>query len=90
MKILKLFPLDPDSSDWRCSTHKGVAIVRADNEDQARDIARDNLNAIAKQESSCEKTPSSPWTNEEVVGCVPLDDSPYSIDGPPKLLEPTE
>jgi hypothetical protein len=37
--IYRLSPLDHADPSWAASTHKGKCIVRANSEDQARDLA---------------------------------------------------
>jgi hypothetical protein len=36
MRIWTLSPLDTSARDWEASTYRGVAIVRAKNEDEAQ------------------------------------------------------
>ena len=88
MIIWKLSPLvDFDSVDWCCSSHKGDAIVRAKDEEEARDIAFKHFFSLAEKVSSCQETPRSPWNDSTVVKCIELDNSNYSTDGPAELLE---
>ena len=88
MKIWKLTPINLDFAGWCCSNYKGVAIVRAKNEEEARDIAKWKFWSLAEKISSAQETPSSPWDNPAVVECTELLNSNYPKDGPAELLEP--
>ena len=88
MKIWKLIPVDLDFHGWCGSSYKGEAIVRARNEEEARDIASLNFRIFAQKDSPAQQTPSSPWINHAVVKCEELENSKYSTDGPSELLEP--
>ena len=88
MKIWKLSPLGLDFAGWCCSCHKGDAIVRAEDEEEARNIANQRFLILAEKVSSCQETPHSPWKDSSVVKCIELDNSKYSTDGPAGLLEP--
>ena len=39
MPVYRLVPIDPRDPNWRASTHRGVAVVRAGSEEQARSSA---------------------------------------------------
>jgi len=87
MKIWKLSPLDLDFAGWCCSTYQGDAIVRAEDEEEARNIATQNFGILAEKVPGSE-TPLNPWNDSTIVKCIELDNSNYSTDGPAKLLEP--
>lgn len=88
MKIWKLSPINLDFAGWCCSTYKDDVIIRAEDEEKARDIATQNFGIFAKKVSSTQETPRSPWNDSTVVKCIELSNSKYSIEGPAKLLEP--
>ncbi len=90
MKIWKLTPINPDFAGWCCSCYKGDAIVRAEDPDKAREIVALRFLELTEKTSSCQKTPSSPWYDPAVVECIELDNSKYSKDGEPELLEPKD
>ena len=87
MKIWKLSPIDLDFAGWCYSCFKGDAIVRAENEKEARKIAALNLGNFTKKTSGSQETPSSPWDKTNVVKCSELSNSNYSTDGQAELLE---
>ena len=88
MKIWRLSPLNPNFAGWCCSRYQGDAIVRAEDEEKARDIAYRHFWSLAEKVSPCQETPRSPWKDSSVVKCIELDNSKYSTDGPAELLEP--
>ena len=88
MKIWKLSPLDLNFAGWRYSEHKGDAIVRAEDEKEARDLAVRHFSSMAEKVSPCQETPRSPWDNSSVVECIELDNSEYPTDGLAKVLKP--
>jgi len=88
MKIWKLSPLDLSFHGWRNSDYQRDAIVRAEDEKKAREIATQHFFGFAKKVSSSQETPRSPWDDSTVVKCIELDNSKYSTDGPAGLLEP--
>ena len=85
MKIWKLTPINPDFAG---SSYNGDAIVRAEDAGKAREIVALRFLELTEKTSSCQKTPSSPWDDPAVVECIELDNSKYSKDGEPELLEP--
>jgi len=87
MKIWKLSPLDIDFAGWCFSIHKGDAIVRAEDEEEARNIATQHFRIAAKKVPG-QETPLNPWNYSTVVKCIELDNSKYSTDDPAGLLEP--
>ena len=90
MKIWKLSPIDPDSPDWCNSDYQGVAIIRAEDEREARDIADHAFRGLPEKVSPCQKTPSSPWGDSAVTKCIELKDSEYDTKGLAKVLEPKD
>ena len=88
MKIWNLSPLDIHFAGWCCSRYQGDAIVRAEDEEEARNIATQHFGILAKKVSSSQETPRSPWNDSTVVKCIELGNSKYSTDGPAELLEP--
>ena len=90
MKIWKLSPIDLDFAGWCCSDYQGDAIVRAEDEEEARDIATQHFSILAEKISSSQETPRSPWNDSTVVKCIELSNSNYSTDGLAKLLKPMD
>lgn len=90
MPIWKLTPIDIHSDEWELSTYKGVVIVRAKDEDAARDTATYKF-AIAGARHTTPHTLHNPWSNPSLVQCVHLEaDSSWIADGPPAVLDPAD
>ena len=87
MKIWKLSPHDLSFPGWRNSDYQGDAVVRAEDEKEARNIAASHFWSLSEQVSSCQKTPCSPWDDPAAIECIELDNSDYPIDGLAGLLE---
>lgn len=88
MKIWKLSPLDLNSPDWCNGNYQDDAIIRAEDEKEARKIAVLRFFSLAIKNGPCQETPLSPWDDSSVVKCIELDNSEYSTDGPAKVLKP--
>jgi hypothetical protein len=87
MPIWKLEPVNPDSEHWAASTYKGTAIVRAANEDRAREVATGAL-GIAAPIPASHRTLYSPWQQADVVRCSRLQGRQFPEDGPEGILDP--
>ena len=87
MHIWKLSPLDMSTRDWESSTYRGVAIVRAKNEEEARQCAMRRF-SIAVERNPKEDLRLCPWTQGELVLCQELFDSQYQATGETTVLEP--
>ena len=87
MKIWKLSPLDLDFAGWCCSDYKGDITIRAEDEEEARNIATQRYGSATVKVPG-QETPTNPWNDSTVVKCIELDNSNYSTDGPAELLEP--
>ena len=90
MKIWKLSPIDLGFADWCYSSYQNEAIVRAEDEKKAREIATLVFSNYTEKKSGSQETPRSPWDNSKVVKCIKLDNSNYPTDGPAELLEPAD
>jgi len=87
MQLWKLSVVQPDSDDWRFSTYKGSAIIRASDELSARDLAT-NIFGIACKSIVGQPSPNIPWGQESLVSCEPFESNEYDIDGPEAVLYP--
>jgi hypothetical protein len=88
MPVHRLVPIDPKDPDWRASTHRDVAVVRAGSEEQARSPVAEAFDA----------TPAKPWPGAKVatplrrrsrgVRAGVIRDQLYRSEGPAGILEP--
>jgi hypothetical protein len=87
MPVYRLVPLEPDDPEWRASAHRGAAVVRARDEDEARRLAsRAFARRVARQEGDV--VLGSLWRQPYAVKAEPLGDGPYAAEGPAAILEP--
>ena len=88
MPIWKLSPIDLKAEEWKRSMHKGDAIIRAQNEEEARDVATSCFDQFARDTT---RTLLCPWPNPALVQCIQLEsDSSWEADGPPAVLDPAD
>ncbi len=81
MPIWKLEPINPDDDHWGASTYNGPLIVRAADEDIARELA------TAEYRIGTEK---SPWLYAWLTNIIRIEDSEYDEDAPDTILGPEE
>ena len=88
MHIWKLSPIDLQDEEWKRSIHKGDVIIRAQNEEEARDVAMSHFDQFA---GNTTQTLLCPWPNPALVQCVQLEaDGSWETDGPPAVLDPAD
>jgi hypothetical protein len=87
MPIWKLTPINLNDRNWAASTHKGEAIVRAESEKHARDLACLAF-VIATHRVPGTTVKVIPWRLSELVTCERLEDSEYPEEGPEGVLVP--
>jgi hypothetical protein len=82
MKIFKLTPRAETLSkdNWNASTHHGVTIIRAENENRAYILAGGKFNIATP------KPTPLPW-HKEFVDCEEITNSNYDLTGGEKVLE---
>ena len=86
MAIYKLYPVDHAPMKWQSSRYRGEAIVRAESEEQARQLGTSEFNIPRSFRS--EKKKSSPWEDPHTVLCQPLNNAGYDEQGPEQVLSP--
>jgi len=85
MPVYRLEPTSEDSADWQVSEYKGPVIVRAQNENSARDKVAIKFGALCKEERGSDIL-IPPWQNDKLVICKQLDNSEYEEEGPDEIL----
>jgi hypothetical protein len=88
MPVYRLTPIDPRDPDWRGSTHRDAAVVRAGSEGEARALAAEAFDTTlaAPHPGGAAATPL--WRLARAVRAEPIRDPRYSSDGPAGVLEP--
>jgi len=89
MTIWKLTPTIKESPNWEASTYCGEVIVRASDEEEARQLATAAF-VIAVEVKPGRSTIWIPWKDSSIVSCKPLRNSEHSEQGPPAVLSPQQ
>lgn len=88
MRIWKLTPLDLADPDWEASSHRGFAIIRAPDEESARDLAQEAFGVkTGFRPGAGIKAP--PWKRAALVRAERITDARYDPEGPEGVLEPS-
>ncbi len=88
MAIWKLTPLDLLDPNWDASSHRGVAIVRARTETDARNTAAKAFDTKTRfRPGEGQKFP--PWKRPALVRVEPIEDARYEAEGPAAVLDPS-
>lgn len=88
MPLWKLTPVDLTDPHWEASSHRAMAIVRAPDEQTARDIAQQAFGVKTRFEPG-HGVKAPPWRRTSLVKAEEVDDARYEADGPTEILEPT-
>ncbi len=88
MPIWKLTPLDSLDPSWEASSHRGIAIIRARDEADARATAAKAFDAKTRfGPGKAHEFP--PWNRPALVKAEPIEDRRYEEKGPAAVLEPS-
>lgn len=87
MKVWELLPIDPTNENWAASTYNRSVVVRADNEDRAREIAKLEFRTAA---SKLGAVPYPPWQHPDLVECCELTDGSFDAEGDEAILDPAD
>lgn len=88
MALWKLTPVDPADANWQASSHRELAIVRADNERAARELAQKAFGVKTRFTPGAGVT-APPWLREELVTAERIHDARWDENGAPEMLEPS-
>lgn len=89
MPIWKLIPIEETSDHWKVSTYKDYVIVRAADEDEAREKATLAF-GIAARRNHGKDILLNPWNNPNLVTCQILKNSDFEEEGPAVVLFPKQ
>lgn len=90
MYIWKLSPIDLQAEEWECSIYDKDVVIRATDEDQARDVATARF-AIATAKHKSSRTLHSPWSQPTIVKCIRMEaDGNWETEGPAAVLLPDD
>lgn len=86
MRLFRLSPIDLSDLSWERSRHVGDAIIRAENEHEARLVAGELWDFGPQPDG----TFINPWSRQSFSTCEEIPAGPYPLDGPPEVLEPAQ
>ena len=87
IRIWQLVPIDPGQPHWEMSTYRGLDLVRAEDENRARDTAAMAF-ASAVNLRARRDTIYLPWRHAEFVACYENEDPAHSTEGEEEILVP--
>lgn len=88
MPIWKLTPVDLSDPNWEASSHRGIAIVRARDEADARTAAAQAFD-VKTRFTPRETQRIPPWKRAALVAVERIEDERYDAEGPAAVLEPS-
>lgn len=87
MPLWQLTPVDLRDPDWEASSHRGMAVVRAPHERDARDAAEKAF-GVKTRFSPGAGVKAPPWKRPHLVAAQIIKDERYEEDGPTEVLFP--
>lgn len=88
MRIWRLSPIDLSDPNWEASAHRGPAIVRAEDEEEARNLAQETF-GVKTRFAPGAGIIAPPWQRAELVTAEIVTDSPFEPEGPAEVLQPS-
>ena len=88
MPLWRLTPLDPKDLSWEASSHRAMALVRAPDEEAAREVAQKAF-GVKTGFRPGEGIKAPPWKRAHLVKAERIADDRYDPDGPAGVLEPS-
>jgi hypothetical protein len=89
MALWRLKPIDLADPNWEASTYRGIAIVRARNEDAARKAAQDAF-GVKTRFPTRGGLAAPPWKRPGLVAIEIAEDTRYDPEGPTEVLYPSK
>ena len=84
MRLYRLSPIDLSDISWERSRHLGEAVIRAEDEHEARLVASE----LWHSGPGADGVFINPWSRPSFSTCEEIIDGPYDTDGPAEVLEP--
>jgi hypothetical protein len=88
MAIWHLSPVNLDDPSWEASSHRGAAVIRAENENEAREIAQEAF-GVKTGFRPRRRIIAPPWKSTELVHAEHVSDPRFEEEGPAELLSPS-
>lgn len=87
MAIWQLTPVDLSDPNWQASSHRGPAIVRAPDEQSARELAQSAFGVATRFRHHPRLV--APWMRAELVHASHIEDRRFDPEGPSRVLVPS-
>jgi hypothetical protein len=88
MPLWRLQPLDLGDPNWEASAHRGLVVVRAPDEEAAREAAQHAFGVKTRFSPGAGVT-APPWKRASLVSAERIRDQRYHEEGPAEVLEPS-
>jgi len=88
MAIWRLSPVDLSDPNWEASSHRAAAIVRAPDEETAREVAQAAFGVKTRFRQRAGIV-APPWKRAELVVVERIKDERFDADGPSGVLSPS-
>lgn len=92
MPLYRLWPTDEGLShrDWTASGYQGSCLVSANNEADAREIAKHGFGKALEHPPPGRDFPQSPWPNPDLVNCMSVADLTGAVPPRGTIVMPPE
>lgn len=87
MTVWKLTPLDLTDPNWEASSHRGTVIVRAPDEEAAREAVEAAF-GVKTRFAPGRGVKAPPWKRGTLVRAERISDPKYEVEGPTEILDP--
>lgn len=88
MPLWKLHPIDLSDPNWEMSSHRDVVVVRAADEERARDVAQQAF-GVKRGFPLKGGVTAPPWKRPQLVSAELIKDSRWEDEGPDAVLMPS-
>jgi hypothetical protein len=88
MAIWRLCPIDLSDPNWEASSHRAAVIVRAPDENTAREVAEAAFGVKTRFRPGTAIV-APPWKRAELVAVERITDERFEADGPSMVLSPS-
>ena len=87
MAVWRLVPLDLTDPNWAASSYRGTVVVRAPDEESAREAAEKEFGIKTRFEPGA-GVKAPPWKRKLVAKAEQIEDPRFESEGPTEVLEP--
>jgi hypothetical protein len=88
MTVWKLSPVDLTDKNWEASSHRGAVIVRAPDEEMAREAAEQAFGVKTRFKPGAGVI-ARPWKRDSIVKAEQIKDPRFELEGATEVLDPS-